>query len=144
VEAAALAPQHEPRASLYRLQRRARRSIANVSVPVGWWEVNLGRERHAMPAGEMVHVSALERLGREVRVESRTVVYAPLSLLAVLDSITTTYGADPAGVRVECPVSVVDWSGEPLDPSKTEDREAALRWLDAARRRLESGQRRTG
>jgi hypothetical protein len=131
----ALARQHESRGGLYRLQRRAHRSIANVPLQVGWREVNLGRERHVVPASEMVHVSALERLGQEIPLEGRMVTYAPPSLLAVLDNIAATYGADPPGRAPECPVQVVDWSGKVLDPAK--DRGAALQHLDDARRRLD-------
>ncbi|WP_207537252.1 T6SS phospholipase effector Tle1-like catalytic domain-containing protein [Sabulicella rubraurantiaca] len=137
-EAAALAPQHEPRTGFYALQRRARRSIANVPVPVGWWEVNLGRERHVVPAGEMIHVSALERLGREVAIEGRTAIYAPPSLLAVLEAIGTTYGANSDSNRAEHPIPIVDWSGEQFDPAAPAGRKAALRCLDAARQRLQA------
>ncbi len=135
----ALAEQHEARAGLYRLQRRARRSIANAPVPVGWREVNLGRERHVAPAGEMVHASALERLGREVRLGGRAVAYAPPSLIAVLDDIAATYGAGPAGgAGTGRPIWVADWSGEPLDPAAAGVREGVLQGLQAARRRLEA------
>ncbi len=137
--ALALAEQHESRAGFYRLQRRARRSIANAPVPVGWREVNLGRERHVAPAGEMVHASALERLGREVRLGGRAVAYAPPSLIAVLDDIAATYGAGPAGgAGTGRPIWVADWSGEPLDPAAAGVREGVLQGLQAARRRLEA------
>ncbi len=112
-----LAQQHEPRNRMYRLKPFAWRSIGNYSVPVTRNELCVSFDRHAMPTGEMVHISALERLGRQVQVDGKKGTYEPKNLLAVLPYVRDTYSGrkTPPG-PIE--VAVVDWSGEVLEPQE--------------------------
>ena len=110
-----VAQQHEPRNRIYGLKRFALRSIANYPVPVSRGQRCVSFDRHATPTGEAVHISALERLGKVVRVEGKARIYEPQNLLAVLRHIRATYSCEersPGAIDIP----VVDWSGEILEP----------------------------
>jgi uncharacterized protein (DUF2235 family) len=115
---ASLSPQHNPRQGIYRLMPRALRSIANVPVVTrsfpllkGFSEVNVSRDRHATVHREMVHISAIERLGKQVRIEKRQATYAPQNLVTVLPNIRSGLIADNEHV----PISTVDWNGRQIE-----------------------------
>ena len=129
-----LAQQREPRNRMYRLKPFAWRSIGNYPVPVARNELCVSFDRHAMPTGEMVHFSALERLGKQVQVDGKTRTYEPENLLTVLPHVRDTYSGrkTPPGT-IE--VAVVDWSGEVLEPREQVARTKVLDVLgDLARR----------
>ncbi len=63
----ARAIQHEARDGPYRLERLAYRCIANRPVrDLAFREGAVCHDRHAEPIGEMIHISALERLGASI------------------------------------------------------------------------------
>jgi hypothetical protein len=137
---ASVAPQHNPRQNIYRTWPRAYRSIGNIPVaarsfPVlkGFGEVNVGRDRHETVHGEMVHVSAIERLGRLVTVEGLKTVYAPENLVSVLRNILSGLIDDDSKLP---PIPTVDWNGKPIEPRS--DRAAAVAKL--VKDFLENGQ----
>jgi T6SS, Phospholipase effector Tle1-like, catalytic domain len=128
------AQQHEPRNGMYRLKQFALRSIANYPVPVARNQLCVSFDRRAMPTGEMVHLSALERLGKPVPVNGKVRLYEPQNLLAVLRHIHATYSSfekSPGAIDI----SVVDWSGEVLGPGEQIARERVLGVLQNAARR---------
>ena len=88
-----IAQQHEPRNRVYRLKPFALRSIANYPVPVSRNQLCVSIDRRATPTGEMVHISALERLGKPVPTSGKERPYEPQNLLAVLRHIQATYSA---------------------------------------------------
>ena len=117
-ENAALAPQHNPRRWLYRLMPRALRSVANIPVNArafpllrGFGERNVSRDRHATKHQEMVHISALERLGKVITVETKKSVYKPKNLITVLPNIRSAL----AGDETPAPIRPVDWNGNPIE-----------------------------
>lgn len=136
------APQHDLRRGGYRILPRNHRSIANQKVArldrskFGRSEVNEGYERHEMPADEMVHISALERLGHCVECQGRISPYAPPALTGVLTTIESTYREGGEGMQPECRILVVDWTGEPLDPADREHRGRMRALVQSARQRL--------
>jgi uncharacterized protein (DUF2235 family) len=131
----ALAPQHEPRHGVYKLFRKAYRSIANQPIDsLGSVETEVGRDRHAWTIGEMVHVSALQRLGEKVHVGARETFYAPKNLLSVLNVIKATYAErQVSGANLR----VVGWDGNALDPADARQRAIVQDLVRAARGRLE-------
>jgi hypothetical protein len=64
-----LAALHNSRGNVYRAWPFALRSIANCNIGVNRWmyQAEVSRDRHARPIGEMVHISAIERLWRRNR-----------------------------------------------------------------------------
>jgi hypothetical protein len=102
---------HKP---MYRFFPSARRAIANF--PIKGLPANLTQvcyDRHADTIAEMVHISALERLGTQIKINGRSALYAPANLIAVLPVIEATYGpGNPLGRDI----LVVDWNGIELDP----------------------------
>ena len=129
-----LGQQHEPRNGLYRLKPFALRSIANYPVPVSRNQLCVSFDRRATPTGEMVHISALERLGKPVPISGKERPYEPQNLLAVLRHIQATYlGCKTLPGTVDIPV--VDWSGEVLEPGEQVARERVLDVLQFAAQR---------
>ena len=129
----ASAPQHEARVGPYCLEPFSYRSISNYPITgLRFWEKNVSYDRHAEPIGEMVHVSALERLGTPVAVGAKTEIYAPKNLLEVLDFVAHTYAeTKPPNLRE---IRIVDWSGDDLDSGA--DRAAGAKIVAQARLRL--------
>jgi Uncharacterized alpha/beta hydrolase domain (DUF2235) len=124
------APRHESRNGLYRFMRLAFRAIANRSLEAtGWYQINVGYDRHAESIGEMVHVSALERLGADDVGQP----YDPLSLRVMLDVIQSTY--DPGQV-VASPMKIVNWDGKILDSNIDADLATATILISDAKRRI--------
>ncbi|MFS8115250.1 DUF2235 domain-containing protein [Rhizobium jaguaris] len=132
-----LARQHEPRKSYYKIYPEALRAISNY--PLGSLprrQVEVSRDRHAEPIGEMVHISAIERLGQTIQIDTQKWIYSPRNLTAVLPQIIGTYAAQTEGTSVAHDIRIVDWSGDPLAPRTSKDCEIALTALKAAKERL--------
>jgi hypothetical protein len=131
----ALATQHESRTLPYWIYPKAFRSIANFPVTgvFPWQEVC--RDRHAHPIAEMVHVSAIERLGQVVPVGRHATKYQPANLLAVLPEVMRTYKLGNVHAR-GTDILLVGWDGRALDPN--EDRAVAADLIRAAELRLNS------
>ena len=73
----------------------------------------------------MVHISALERLGKQVAVDGKKQVYQPKNLVGVIKRIQDTYsdtysGSNTPSETIDIPV--VDWSGEVLEPTDPDAR----------------------
>ena len=132
----ALAPQHQSRTSYYKLLANAVRSIGNYEPITRWWhhEREVCRDRHAQRIGEMVHLSALERLGQRVSVNGRNKQYRPANLVSVLDYIKSSYGL--SGAPPGSGLRIVDWSGEVLDPQNSDARSTVAAAVSAAEARL--------
>src|SRR5437588_6277929 len=87
----AFAVQHDSRTLVYKSLPLGLRSVANYPVEIGWRQTCVSRDRHSEPTGEMVHASAIERLGSEIEVSERGQRYMPANLLSVLQKIDATY-----------------------------------------------------
>jgi hypothetical protein len=122
----AIAQQHEARTGMYCVKPFALRSIGNYPVPVSGKQLCVSFDRRATPTGEMVHISALERLGKQVAVDDKKQVYQPQNLVEVIKHIQDTYsdtysGSNTPSETIDIPV--VDWSGEVLEPTDPDARE---------------------
>lgn len=133
-----LANQHQPRRFFYKLMQRGLRSIANCSSnPRRWrYECQVSKDRNTNPIGEMIHISALERLGKRVAIDSRIAVYSPQNLVSVIPHIQATYSIEHRGLDNHTQIRVVDWSSRILHPTETEDRLKVQRILAEAQKRL--------
>lgn len=121
---------HESLKRTYLLLKRAVRRINDSRPELGFWEKYPTQKLHSDVLAEMVHVSALERVGRE---EPGGGKYLPEPLRAALDSIEAAYAA-PEGTRYEGPPTpVVGWDGEPLKASEPGHVQQVRRLLAAAR-----------
>jgi hypothetical protein len=134
----ATADQHEPRKGPYLLESFALRSIANCPLTgLGFRQADVCWDRHADPIGEMIHISALERLGAKVRSDDVPIRYAPKNLLQVLDVVHASYsglGGAPLLGRPE--IRVVDWSGQDLDPANAANQISVQKVIADARDRI--------
>jgi hypothetical protein len=110
---------------MYRMKKFSWRSIGNYPVPVARKELCVSFDRRAMPTGEMVHISALERLGKQVPVDGRARAYEPKNLRAVIPHIQATYSGRKT-CRGATEIAVVDWSGEVLEPAEQAARDKVL------------------
>jgi len=127
------AEHHNSRRGVYKFLPFAIRSIGNIPVAVRgrcpiptFRRINVSRDRHAVAVGEMLHISALERLGSIVKVDSRKKEYRPQNVIDVLETIRGTYERWSHSQKMH----VVNWSGDIIEP-KTGDAEHVLRLLDA-------------
>ncbi len=128
----ALAPQHESRGLAYWFRRPGQRAIANANPGTPWWIKLVGRDRLDRTAREMVHVSAIERLGEVVRRDGGSIVYAPPSLCALLPALAA--GCRAPTLHADGP-QLVWWDGEPVW-LRSPHRDPALRCLELATDRL--------
>ena len=132
-----LAQQHEARTIWWKFLQFGVRAINNIEPKVERWRgqgaVNF--DRHAIPAGEMVHVSAIERLAAEAIFDEDGEVYLPPNLLSVLGTLRATYDMPGTGTP-DWPVLIVDWDGHPLAKFGP-PRERAVHLLTAAQSRLD-------
>jgi hypothetical protein len=110
---------------MYRMKKFSWRSIGNYPVPVARRELCVSFDRRAMPTGEMVHISALERLGKQVPVDGSTQAYEPKNLRAVIPQIRATYSGRKT-CNGSADIAVVDWSGEVLEPAEQAARDKVL------------------
>jgi hypothetical protein len=125
---AALAEQHEPRKRIYRTKRFALRAISNDPVPVRFRQLCVSFDRHLVATGEMLHIAALERRGKQVRVNGKERTYAPTNLQSIISRIRDTYSENKPPRMIEIPI--VNWSGEILDPGNGMARKTVLKLLD--------------
>ena len=129
----AAADQHEPRQGAYRLEDFAFRSINNLPLDgLARGQCNVCWDRHADPIGEMVHISALERLGKTVNVEGRSAPYAPANLLQAIKDIKATYRRDRDAPPPRREIRVVNWSGRELEPLQAYDQTVVGQLLSEA------------
>lgn len=105
----ALATQHQSRTGIYLGWPRALRSLNNVpmmcnGVPIlrPWSEVNVGRERHEEPIGEMIHISAVSRWQRTAPVDGTPYTYEPKNLSLHLADL---------GGKITSRLPLVNWDG---------------------------------
>jgi uncharacterized protein (DUF2235 family) len=130
--------QHEARNGIYKLMRRALRSIANHRVPTKSWryEREVSRNRHDETIGEMIHASVIERLGQPVGGTFWSRKYNPRNLARILDAVKETYGISEKTQGQDNIIRIVGWDGKPLDPTLTAHRLSASQLLNAATQRL--------
>jgi hypothetical protein len=151
--------QHQPRTGLYRWWPPAHRAIANRPIALPGQDGPIGvappdrlvsHERHQAMVGEMVHISAIERLGRDVPCGTAkradkdsgdgadrgtpTIRYAPPGLRDALDDLAAGCRSPTTPGEADR-LRVVGWDGFPID-SRSPGAAAALAAIDAARRRL--------
>ena len=101
-----------------------------------------GRIQHADPIGEMVHVSAFERLLQQIKVERKSAVYRPPNLLAAIPFIAASYLRKSHAIATPWEpfvgpifswqrIYLVDWDGRPLDPANADDARRVFEILPA-------------
>lgn len=117
------AQQHNSRKGIYYLYRSALRSISNQKIPHNPWlyECCVSRDRHYLSIGEMVHISAIERVGTFVREDYEIKKYKPRNLISILSYIYDTYRVEKS-INDLVIIKVVKWNGEVFDPSNGSDR----------------------
>ncbi len=119
------------RTGVYKLMPLALRAIANRGLAApGWREAIVGYDRHAESIGEMIHISALERLG--VAVDGKN-VYAPYSLRAMLDVMQSTYDKN---CKTGSPIRIVGWDGSILDPDLADEASIAQKLIAVAKQKV--------
>jgi len=91
---------------------------------------------HLSPIGEVLHVSVLQRLGREVVLNGSKVICAPANVLALLEIIEASYRARGGPGEPQPSMKVVYWNGEVLDPTTEGSADTVLELLRDARVRL--------
>ena len=133
-----LAPQHEARTFVWQGLMACERAIANHPPKVSRWNYECvgNHDRHAEPLAEMLHVSAIERLGCEAMTDDDGNVYRPRNLMAVFDSLCATYDFVPGLAKPGFDIRIVDWDGHDLAPFKPTERQRAVELLRSARQRL--------
>ena len=133
-----LAQQHEARTLVWKGLMACERAIANYPPKVsGWNYERVGNfERHAEPLAEMLHVSAIERLGCEAMTDDDGDIYRPRNLMAVFDAVCATYDFVPGLAKPVFDIRIVDWDGHDLAPFKPTERQRAVELLRSARQRL--------
>jgi hypothetical protein len=116
---------HNSRRSIYLAWPFALRSIANHITGASRWkyQAEVSRDRHARPIGEMIHISAIERVvaGESSNPPARK--YKTANLLRVIDRLKEAYEHKPSGEGGSASgaeagsghrayeLSVVDWDG---------------------------------
>jgi type VI secretion system (T6SS) phospholipase Tle1-like effector len=119
---------HNSRRSLYLAWPFAIRSIANCNTGANRWmyQREVSRDRHARPIGEMVHISAIERLLSEGSGGPPGDKYKAANLAKVIDHIKKIYEPKRNGESERTPgpetgpnhrtfeLPVVDWDGSQI------------------------------
>ena len=118
---------HNSRRNIYHAWPFAIRSIANCKTEASFWrhQKEVSRDRHARPIGEMVHISALERLLPGKSASPTGERYMAANLTKVIAGIKETYGhaagGDGTPGRSELgqrkptfELPVVDWNGKKI------------------------------
>lgn len=129
------ARQHNSRRLYYKVLKLAYRTMANLPLPrtkLRFWQTLASFDRRDEPIGESVHISALERLGRQVPMGRSCKTYSPPNLLRILPVIEMTYAGTNRGPKV----LVVDWNGAPIDSADPWCAWRVELLLEAARKRL--------
>ena len=120
-----LAALHDSRRSIYGAWPFALRSIANSRTGASRWRYQreVSRDRHALPIGEMVHISAIERLLAAESGVNAGYEYKAQNLAKVIEFIRKTYepkrgqeGEAASGLKAGLnhrtfELSVADWDG---------------------------------
>ncbi len=122
----ALADQHGPWAWAKLFRGNNARVVNQLPLSAAKGLQAKGRIPHADPIGEMIHISAFDRLFKPVKTGKRSGKYAPRNLYAAIPFIAATYRgrrelATPWAAFTDQIFSwkhvfVVDWDGRPLDP----------------------------
>jgi Uncharacterized alpha/beta hydrolase domain (DUF2235) len=132
------ATQNQSRRGIYRLLPYAWRAIANIEVKLRWWHLYqecVSCDRHDLPIMEMIHISAIERLGCPVFRDNwifRT-RYRPRNLVAILPVLRAVYGGEPPKAG---PIRIVDWDGSILSEQNPAHCRKAMGEIAAATKRL--------
>jgi hypothetical protein len=71
-------------------------------------ERNVCSDRHALPIGESLHISAVLRLGQEIEIDGMPAKYAPRNLIAAIQH---------AAIKQPVALPVIGWDGETLEES---------------------------
>jgi hypothetical protein len=142
----AKADQHKPWAVASIVRRDAWRTINQLPLPKTKNVEAAGRVAYADPIGEAVHVSALERLFSKVVTDKggfmnafgNQAEYQPTNLLSTIPYLAASYLDATISTPwrdVVKPIyswrrfRIVDWNGEPLDPTNPRDVERAFELL---------------
>jgi hypothetical protein len=116
---------HNSRRNVYLVWPFALRSIANHLTGASRWkyQAEVSRDRHARPIGEMIHISAIERVLAGGSSNSARANYKTANLLRVMDRLKEAYehkpnavggpasGAEAGSRHRAFELSVVDWDG---------------------------------
>jgi uncharacterized protein (DUF2235 family) len=141
-----LETQHKPWAVLYAILGIANRRVLNQLTPGTRTVESSGRVAFADPFCELVHVSALERLGEKVEIDQGTFLnlfgkqrtYGPRNLKDIVPYLAATYvrnekvAPNSPWRHIVKPIVtwkqpyIVDWDGTPLDPEKDSQAERAF------------------
>ena len=129
-DAAYLAPHHEARQSVFSARPFAYRSIGNCygNARRLRWEVDVCYDRHNVPIGEMVHISALLRLGKRVPAPRLFRNYLPRNLIAALSRIEEDIASPANGFGL----GIAGWDGFRLGGEQTKV------FVEGARSRLDT------
>jgi hypothetical protein len=149
--------QHKPWAAASVVRPDALRIINQLPLPSQESAETSGRVAYADPLGEMVHICALKRFGKDITVDKNTAMnfvdkinifklppqYRPRNLVAVIPYIAATYlrchRINDEWCKVVQPVFtwkellVVGWNGLAFDPKKKADVECVLKLLPSPR-----------
>ena len=131
-----LADQHEAFKFPYRLFGRTVR-VVNKTPPATTRAFRLATiPAHLSPIGEVLHVSVLQRLGRDVILNGSKVLYAPANVLALVEIVEASYRARGGPAEPQPSMKIVDWDGGVLDPADEGSAETVLALLRNVRARL--------
>jgi hypothetical protein len=119
-----VAQQHKPWELVSIFRRDNLRVINQVPVSNAGKLKTQGRIQHADPIGEMIHVSAFERLSKQIHRERKNVRYWPANLTAAIPFVAASYVKTGKAGETPWPflqpvfswqrIYVVDWDGIPL------------------------------
>jgi hypothetical protein len=122
--------QHNSRTGKYMLSPAAVRAIGNTPAPLVWRERLVSRNRNEAVVGESIHISALERLGTSVPIakagntnKPQEKLYLPRNLIEHLPDLWERYCDNPVRDWSLETVSVTTWTGTPVIPGITSDKE---------------------
>jgi type VI secretion system (T6SS) phospholipase Tle1-like effector len=131
-----LATQNQPRKSQYRLYPYAWRAIANIEVKLigmrSFFSTCVSFDRHDVPIDEMIHISAIKRLGCSVSLDGREIRYCPRNLVDLLPMLYSVYRRR----REDGQIRIVDWDGRILRSKDIKDRAKAVCAIRRANLRL--------
>lgn len=138
-EHGALAPQHDSLAPAYKILGSAIRSIYNKPIPLPLLnkrDVAVGEDPHAKVINESIHIRAIQRLGTQVPIGGRNVLYMPASLVACLPDLIFLYS--DTGPRAMAPdtLTVTAADGRAVQPH-SEQAAHVFAELRAAKERLQ-------
>ena len=128
------APHHASRRGIYRIFPKAFRAIGHgAKIALAFREQVVCQDRYEPVLGEAVHISSLDRLGRQTLHEKQTRLYLPPNLMAAIPLLHSAYA------RPEMPdgwLGIVDWNGKLLLPNDEADAARASTLLFEVSERL--------